>query len=194
MIRHRFLILLVVLMMSGATFTAFGQAPPDPEVLLKAQREAMTPLSFMDGVWRGTAWTISPSGEKHTLTQTERVGPFLDGSVKVVEGKGYAADGKVVFNAFATIYFDPAKRTYTMRSYAQGRAGEFALTPKPDGFSWEIPAGPMTIRYTAVIKDGTWHEIGERIQPGKDPTRFFEMKLKRLGDTDWPAGGAVSPK
>jgi hypothetical protein len=131
---------------------------------------------------------ISPAGEKYTLTQTERVGPFLDGAVKVVDGKGYA------FNAFATIYFDPAKRTYTMHSYAQGHVGEFALTPKPDGFSWEIPAGPMTIRYTAVNKNGTWHEVGERIAAGKEPVRFFEMTLKRIGDTDWPAGGASSPK
>ena len=39
----------------------------------------------MDGVWRGPSWTILPSGEKHVGTQTERIGPFLDGSVKVIE-------------------------------------------------------------------------------------------------------------
>lgn len=170
---------------------AAGQAPDDPETLLKPQREAMKPLAFMDGTWRGTAWTISPSGEKHTLIQTERVGSFLGGSVKVVEGKGYEKDGRVAFNAFATIYFDPAKGSYSMHSFAQGRKGEFRFMPKPGGFVWEIPAGPMTIRYTAVIKDGTWHEVGDRIVPGRDPIRFFEMTLKRIGDTDWPAGGAV---
>ena len=178
----------------GLTLTAFGQRPPDPELLLKPQREAMGALSMMDGVWRGPAWVISPTGEKHELMQTERVGSFLGGSVKVVEGKGYEADGRVAFNAFATIYFDPAKKIYTMHSYAQGHVGDYILTPKPDGFVWEIPAGPMTMRYTAVIKDGTWHEVGDRIMPGKDPVRFFEMKLKRIGNTDWPAGGAVSPK
>jgi hypothetical protein len=30
--------------------------------------------------------------------------------------------------------------------------------------------------------------------PGKDPIRFFEMDLKRVGDTDWPAAGAVPAK
>ena len=175
------------------TSAALAQRP-DAEAMLKAQREAMSPLSFMDGAWRGTAWAISPSGEKRTLTQTERVGSFLGGSVKVVEGRGYEADGKVAFNAFATIFFDPAKKTYTMHSYAQGHVGDFVFTPKPDGFVWEIPAGPTTIRYTAVIKDGAWHEVGDRIAPGKAPVRFFEMNLKRIGDTDWPAGGAISPK
>ena len=68
-------------------------AGQDPEALLAAQREAMRRLSFMDGVWRGPAWTILPSGEKHSITQTERIGPFLDGSVKVIEGRGYYASG-----------------------------------------------------------------------------------------------------
>lgn len=194
MTRHRLANLALLAIVLAFAFPVFGQTRPDPETLLKAQREAMAPLAFLDGAWRGPAWAISPSGEKHTLIQTERVGPFLGGSVKVIEGKGYEANGKVRFNAFATIYFDPAKKTYTMHSYAQGFVGDFAFTPKPDGFVWEIPAGPMTLRYTAVIKDGTWHEVGDRIVPGKDPVRFFEMTLKRIGDTDWPAGGAVSPK
>lgn len=182
------------LVMMGICSTASGQGRPDPAALIAAQREAMVKLSFMDGVWRGTAWTILPSGEKHTITQTERIGPFLDGSVKVIEGRGYDPDGKVSFNAFGTISFNPTKRAYTMHSHAQGSVGDFALNPAPDGYTWEIPAGPMTIRYTASIKDGTWKEFGERIMPDKDPVRFFEMNLKRVGDTDWPAAGAIGPK
>jgi len=161
---------------------------------IAAQREAMAPLAFMDGVWRGPAWTILPSGEKHSITQTERIGPFLYGSVKVIEGRGYNADGTVGFNAFGTISYNPATRVFTLHSYAQGNVGDFVLARTADGYVWEIPAGPMTIRYTAVIKDGAWREVGDRIAPGKDPVRFFEMNLKRVGSTDWPAAGAVSPK
>jgi hypothetical protein len=178
----------------GLTLTAFGQNPADPELRWKPQREAMSVLSKMDGMWRGQAWAISPTGEKHELIQTERVGSFLGGSVKVVEGKGYEPDGRVVFNAYATIFYDPVKKTYMMRSYAQGYYGDYGVTPTEDGFTWEIQAGPATMRHTAVIKDGVWHEVGDRIMPGKDPVRFFEMKLKRIGNTDWPAGGAVSQK
>jgi hypothetical protein len=186
--------LALLLLLSGVSSTALGQERSDPATLLAAQREAMSRLSFMDGVWRGPAWTILPSGEKHSITQTERIGPFLDGAVKVIEGRGYDASGKVTFNAFGTVSYNPATRVYTLHSYAQGQVGDFALRPTPEGYVWEIPVGAMTIRYTAVIKGGTWREVGDRIMPGKEPVRFFEMNLNRVGDTDWPAAGAVSPK
>ena len=182
------------LIAAGRPSMASGQGRPDPAALAAAQREAMSRLAFMDGVWKGSAWTMTPSGERHTLTQTERVGPFLDGSVKVVEGRGYESDGTVSFNALGIISYDPGTAAYTMRSYAQGYAGDFTVTPTDNGFTWEIPAGPMTIRHTAVIKDGVWKEVGDRILPDREPIRFLEMTLTRVGDTDWPAAGAVSPE
>ena len=163
--------------------------------LIAAQKEAMLKFAFMDGVWRGPAYTILPSGVKHSITQTERIGPFLDGSVKVLEGRGYEADGRVSFNAFGTISYDVAKKIYTLHSYAQGFSGDFVFTPTPNGYVWEIPAGPgVTIRYTAVVKDGTFKEVGDTIVAGKEPVRTFEMVLKRVSDTDWRAAGAVPQK
>jgi hypothetical protein len=50
------------------------------------------------------------------------------------------------------------------------------------------------MRYTATAKDGKWHEVGERIARGQPPVQIFEMNLKRVGDTDWPEGTALSPK
>lgn len=194
MFKRRFVVQALVIMAAGMSPIASGQGRPDPAALISAQIEAMTRLAFMDGTWRGSAWTILPSGEKHTITQTERIGPFLDGSVKVIEGRGYEADGRVSFNALAIISYSPDKQTYSMRSHAQGHSGDFVLTPTADGFVWEIPAGPMTIRYAAVIKDGMWSEVGDRMMPGKEPVRFIEMNLKRVGDTSWPAAGAVGPQ
>ena len=185
----------VLALVAGLAFApaALSQGRPDPAQLIAAQKEAMARLAFMDGVWRGPAETTLPDGEKHAVTQTERIGPFLDGSVKVIEGRGYDASGKVTFNAFGTVSFNPATRAYTMRAHAQGNAGDFVLTPTADGFIWEVPAGPVTIRYTATIRDGAWREVGDRIMPGKEPVRFFEMNLKRIGDTSWPAAGAIGP-
>ncbi|HKK21276.1 MAG TPA: DUF1579 domain-containing protein, partial [candidate division Zixibacteria bacterium] len=140
------------------------------------------------------AWTMLPGGGKHELTQTERVGPFLDESVRVIEGRGYEPDGSVGFNALAVISYDLRKSEYSMRSYAMGQVGDFVITPTSNGFTWEIPAGPMTIRYTATIDDSTWTEVGDRVMQGKDPVRIFEMHLTRIGNTDWPSGGAVPPK
>lgn len=173
---------------------AFAQAPPDPAPLIAAQREAMAPLAIMDGIWRGTAWTLTPGG-RHDVVHTERVGPFLGGSVKVVEGRSYRPDGSIGFNAFATISYDPQRKAYLMHSYAMGRAGDFALDVRPDGYVWQVPAGPgAIIRYTATIGDGTWREVGDRIVGNSPPMRIFEMNLKRVGDTDWPAGAPVPMK
>lgn len=185
---------LFLLAMLALPCIATAYEPQDPAKLIGLQKAAMAPLEHMNGVWRGTAWTILPSGEKHTVTHTERVGPFLDGSVKVMEGRAYNEDGSVPFNAFGTISFDPATKAYTMHSYAMGHVGDFPLTLSDSGFSWEIKMGPATMRYTAVIKDGKWNEVGERVVPGQEPVRFLEMNLERIGDTDWPSAGAIPPK
>jgi len=158
---------------------------PDPG-RIAAQREAMVPLAIMDGIWRGPAWTLLPTG-RHEITQTERIGSFLDGSVKVLEGRAYKADGSVGFNAFGIISFDPTTKRYTLRSYALGYAGDFPLELKPDGYVWQVPAGPgATIRYTATITRDRWREVGERIVGDAPPMQMFEMNLTRIGDTKWP--------
>lgn len=182
-----------LLLTQVATFPAMAQSRPDPAALIAAQKEGMTALRSMNGVWRGPAWMIMPSGEKRDFVQTERIGPFLDGAVKVIEGRGYGQDGKVSFNALGIVSYNPASRAYNLRSYAQGQVGDFTLTPTVDGYTWEIAAGPMTIRYAAVIKDGVLKEVGDRLLPGREPVRFFEMTLQRIEDTAWPAAGAIAP-
>ncbi len=185
-------VLLSLLIAAGACAPALAQRP-DPTATIAAQKEAMSKLAMIDGVWRGPAWTMLPNGTKHELIQTERVGPFLDGSLRLVEGRGYEKDGKVSFNAFAVMSYDVGKKAYSSQNYAMGSIGAFPLTPTADGFIWEIAAGPgTTIRYTATVKDGVWKEVGDRIVAGKDPVRFFEMTLKRVSDSSWPAGGAIS--
>jgi hypothetical protein len=177
-----------------APMQASAQGRPDSAALLAAQREAMQPLQAMNGVWRGTATLVEPNGEKRTITQTERIGPLLDGTLKVIEGRGYDADGNLLFNSFGIVSYNPATRGYSLRSHARGLSGDWVFVPTADGFSWEIPAGGATIRYTATIKGDVLHEVGERIVPGGQPMRFFEMTLRRIGGTDWPAAGAIGPK
>lgn len=167
-------------------------APPagmwDPAARLAAQREAMRALAFLDGAWRGPA-QAEGYGD---LVQTERVGTLLDGSVRLVEGRGYDASGATVFNAFAVISFDPVRRSYSIRAYANGFVGDYPLTVRPDGFDWSQPAGPgATIRYTATVRDGEWHEIGERISEGAPPQRMIELRVRRIGDSAWPRVDSV---
>ena len=160
----------------------------------EAQRNAIGALDFMDGVWRGEAVINGPGG-RMVLTQTERIGSLLGGSVKVIEGRGYAADGSTQFNALAVISWDEAAGRYAFRSYANGYSGDFLFERTEDGFHWEIPAGPNAkIVYVATVRDGVWHEVGDYIVEGQPPRRYNELRLTRVGDTDWPAAGAVSPQ
>ena len=188
---------LVLAALAAATLAAAAasaQRPPDPAALLAAQREAMAPLKAMDGAWRGPAWALQPDGSRRHLTQTERIGPFLDGAVKVIEGRGYETDGRVGFNALGVVYYDPAKRAYGMRSWAQGRTGDFKFEPRPDGYAWEVPFPGGIVRYEATVKDGRLREVGHTTMQGREPVQTFEMNLERIGDTDWPLGAPLPPK
>eukprot|EP01030_Chromulinospumella_sphaerica_P009311 gene9311-9123_t len=153
----------------AATLAIGGAAPslaqePDPAVVaarMDAQRAAMAKLARLDGEWRGEAWVVNRTGVRRTFVQAERAGNMLDGTVKVVEGRGFE-DGNLTFNAFATITYDPDKKTYSMRTNTWGYQSDVPLEATADGFIWTLQAGPNgQVRYTAVIKDGVWVESGE---------------------------------
>jgi hypothetical protein len=160
---------------------------------ISAQGAAIKRLDWMNGRWKGPAVSRTPAGE-HKVTQIERIGNGLDGTIKLLEGRGFGENGQLGFHALGIVSYDPSTQRYNLRSHAQGRAGDFPMTLTDSGYVWEIPIGPARIRYTATLTGGTWREIGERIAPGEKPQLFFEMNLTRIGDTDWPdAGGATAP-
>ena len=176
-------LLTAALMLSAAPAAAQG---PDTVALQNQQREAMAAFARMDGVWRGPAWSLNPGG-RHDIIQTERIGTFLNGTVRVVEGRGYNQDGSVGFNALGVISYDARTQGYTMSSWAQGRNGTFAIRPTADGYVWETPAGPgAVIRYTATINGDSFREVGHRIVGDAAPVQIFEMNLRRIGPSDWP--------
>lgn len=159
------------------------------------QREAIAALSFMDGEWRGPAVSYGPGGVRTELIQTERVGPFLGGSIRVVEGRGYDSAGETAFNAMGIISWNDAEDRYQFSAWANGYQGQYRFERTDTGFIWEMPAGPgATILYTATVQNGVWHEVGDYIREGGQPMRFFEMTLNRIGDSDWPGAGSVSPR
>lgn len=183
--------LLAAMLLSLLAFPAAAQDPRSPEAMMAAQREAMAKLDWMDGVWRGQARVLTPQGWQE-IVQTERVGDFLDGTVKLIEGRGYNVHGDTVFNALGIVSYDPESGEYVMRSYALGRSGTFDFDPAENGYSWSIPAGPgAQVVYTARLEDGRWHQSGARIAGEAEPMPLYEMTLDRVGDSDWPAAGAV---
>jgi hypothetical protein len=180
----RFAIFIAVV---ATTLAAHAHSSPE-------RAKAMARLGFMNGIWVGPAEGQGRDGTPYAVTQTERMGPMLDGDVIVIEGRGYQPDGAVAFNAFGVVSWDAQSKKYELRSYAQGYSGTFELTPTADGYVWEIPAGPdAVLRYTATVKAGKWREVGELIAKGKPPRKTFEMDLERVGDTDWPLTKPVLP-
>lgn len=158
------------------------------------QRQAMQALSWMDGEWVGEATVFMGPGAGERHPHTERIGPMLGGSIKVIEGRSAdGPDGAPVFNAFAVVSWDDANDRYMMRSYANGQAGDFPLEATADGFSWATPARGGEVRYVTTFRDGEWVEIGHFVMPGRDPMKVIELRLRRRGDTDWPAGDPVVP-
>lgn len=157
------------------------------------QRTAMQALSWMDGEWVGEATVSMGPGQATAHPHTERIGPMLGGSIKVIEGRSANADGTAGFNAFAVVSWDDEADRYMMRSYANGRAGDFPLEATADGFRWSTPAQGGEVRYVTTFRDGEWVETGEFVMPGRDPMKVIELRLRRRGDTDWPAGDPVTP-
>lgn len=158
-----------------------------------AQQKAMAKLGWMRGLWRGPAQSSGPRGEI-ALTQTERIGPALAGTILVIEGKGYMPDGSPAFGAFGVINYDVEGQRYWMTSNALGRSGRFQVTVTDAGYAWEIPQGRGVLRYVVTREDGKWVETGDLVAPGRPTRRLFQMTLTRIGDTDWPEAGGVPPR
>jgi hypothetical protein len=157
------------------------------------QRQAMQALSWMDGEWVGEAKISMGPGRTVTHPHTERIGPMLGGSIRVIEGRSVNPDGSAAFNAFAVVSWDDAADRYMMRSYANGQAGDFPLEATADGFRWTTPAPGGEMRFVTTFKDSEWVEVGDFVMAGRDPMRVIELRLRRRGDTGWPAEGVVVP-
>jgi hypothetical protein len=172
-----------------------AQAPAAPQLtpaqMVAAQQAAMRRLAGLDGVWRGEGWMIDRPGETpRRMTYTQRVGPFLDGAVKVIETRAYLPDGSLGFHAF-TVSFDAQKGEYVMTARAAGRSGAFGFSATGDGYVWDIGGGGRGIHYTGTLKDGAWTETGDSVAPDRPPVRMSEWTVRRVGSTDWPEAGAL---
>jgi hypothetical protein len=148
---------------------------------IDVQREAMHKLSFLAGHWSGPVSISRGGGGALHLTQSEEVEFKLDGLVLLVEGKGTSADGKVRFNALATIAYDDASHTYRFRAYNGGHYLDTELSATASGFSWSFAAGPAQIKNTMRLTGrGEWEEVTD-VSVGSDPPRrSVDMLLQHL--------------
>lgn len=179
-------------LLASATLLIIANASAQ-EIHLGLHAEEMKPFDMLHGEWRGTATTYARTGELITTTQTERVGPLLDGDILLIEGRSYDAEGKTAFNAFGTISYNPATQGYDFRAYSGGRSGTYEMTLTDTGFIWTIPAGSGEVVHTAVIEGDSWVETGEYVV-GEQRYPTVRLDLTRIGDTAWPGKDGVGPK
>lgn len=156
----------------------------------QANRDAMKKLDYLAGKWKGEATIQLGPDRKEKLTQSETVEYRLGGTIMVVEGVG---TGKlpgqdkegVVFNAYAVVSYDAAKKEYAMKAYrAEGVSVDAWIKVADKGFEWGFAnAEPkIDIRYTMKLTaKGEWHEVGEMSRDGgKTWNKFFEMTLTKV--------------
>jgi hypothetical protein len=173
-----FTTLLAAAFMLSSVQSLAAQQPLSNSV--EAQREAMHKLSFLAGHWSGPVTIVRGPGEPLHLTQTEDVAYKLDGMVLLVEGKSTGSDGKVMFNALATIAYDDVSHAYRFRAYNDGHYLDTELSVPANGFSWGFSAGPAHIVNTMhLTSKGEWEETTEASVGGNPPHRSVEMLLQR---------------
>jgi hypothetical protein len=155
---------------------ALAQQSPSP---VRAQHEAMTKLSFLEGNWSGSATVTQGPGTPLHVTQSERIEPKLDGLILTVEGAGIDPGGRIVFRAFATISYDAAAHQYRIRAYNDGHYVDSELSVDSDGFSWGYSAGQVHIVNTMHLTGGgEWDEKTVSTAGQNPPLTVVDMLLK----------------
>ncbi len=178
-------ILTILLLMGIGCNLSLAVDPPG-----HVNREALKKFDYLVGKWKGKATIQMGPERKVTLTQTEDVQYRLSGAILVIEGVG---TGKmpgqdkegVVFNAYAVLSYNAAKKEYAMKAYlSDGKATDAWFNATDGGFEWGFtnPEYKSDSRYSMKRTDkGEWNEIGEMSRDGgKTWSKFFEMTLTKL--------------
>lgn len=163
----------------AATLCGMASAQAGSSVGMATQVAAMQKLSFLAGRWSGPVTIAQGPGAPLHLTQTENVEYKLDGQVILIEGKSTGADGKVQFQALATIAYDESSHAYRFRAYHDGHYVDTALTVQSDGFRWGFDAGPAHITNTMhLTARGQWQETSDMSIADRAPFRSVDMLLQ----------------
>ena len=171
-------IYLLIIAMS-LTYLSFPQQVP-PE-LAESKKSNISKLLFLEGQWEGSGW-MQMGAQRIEFEQKEDVGTKLDGTIMLIEGKGFE-DGQLAFNAFGVVTWDNEAGVFNLYSnLSDGRStmaqGE---VPAENTFKWRYDVPMGKIRYTIVLNEkGEWFEIGEFSRDEETWFKFFEMTLRKL--------------
>jgi len=187
------LALVVVASLAGLPASAAFSTEAQPERAaapgITAQKEAMKKLEWLAGDWEGPAKYDSGRGGAEdtwaSVRQSEAVKIKLGGRVLLVEGTGRigaeGGEGRVVFEALATISYDTEAREYKMRAFGPEGTVDAKVEVGDKRLVWEFTTRAGRMRYTARLDEqGRWVEIGERSgDEGKTWTKFVDLVLEK---------------
>lgn len=153
-----------------------------------AQKEAMKKIEWLAGDWEGTAKFDSGRGGGEdtwmTIRQSEAVKMKLSGRVMLIEGTGRVKAGeedRVVFEALATVSYDPESQSFKMRAFGPEGAVDPSFEVGDKTVIWGFTTRMGKVKYTIKLDEkGRWVEVGERSgDDGKTWKKFIELTLER---------------
>jgi hypothetical protein len=167
-----------------APVVAGAQGRGAPPEAAKA-RAALAPLAALVGEWEGEAKVMAGPGQTITVRQYEYVTFGAGSTVLMIRGIGREPEppgtGAVVFEAAATIWFDPDAGKLRMRAHrAEGISVEPEIDVRPDTVIWGFPVPGGRIRYTIAYSNTSWHEVGHFLREGTPPIPTVDMRLRKV--------------
>jgi hypothetical protein len=149
----------------------------------KTNQQPIKKLANWEGEWQGEGWSMDETQQKMAFTVNENIQIKIGGNAILAEGIGKdKLTGKIGFESLGVIYFDIALQKYQMKSFtAKGdMALANAIVNEKGEFIWEFEVPNGKVRYTTLVKDDVWTEVGEYVMPGGQTFPILEMKLKRV--------------
>src|SRR5579859_7443544 len=170
--------------LAGGTTADAAVSRPAVALAVPTQVAAMQKVSFMTGDWVGAGWNLGSNGVRDYFTQTEFVHYQVQGTVLLVDGKGYevADPTKIADSALAVLTYNDVTQQYRWEAFSGGNIVQDIPVVGADTFQWGLQFPPVSIRYTLTFTNKTWHEIGETsLDGGRTWNQTFQMDLVRLG-------------
>ncbi|MCB0503285.1 MAG: hypothetical protein KDD32_11425 [Bacteroidetes bacterium] len=147
-------------------------------------KDRMNYFSFLEGEWEGIGYYTRQNGWVDTVYQHELAEYKLNRTILTIEGTGKNKSGELVFNAFATLYFDNQIKIYEMMAFKDDGAMTLAHidTVSAGHFIWSFSSNSYAhIKYELELsEEGAWTEKGFFSSDKENWIPFFSMKLNKI--------------
>lgn len=160
--------------------------------------DAMKKLERWIGEWKGSGWSTTREGKRVEFDQVERVQSKIGGTVFSAEGRSVTENERgeevVLHDGLALVYFDAAAGQYRWHGHdAPWGAIEAEVKLVDGGFSWSLATGQQgaSVRFTILVDEKSWREVGEATTDGKIWAKIMETELQRVSDRAPPRPSAT---